>query len=269
MGKAPPPTPPPTQAKAKPPAPTPPAPTPEAPKPDEKKPDDEKKPAETKPEEKPEKKSEATEAAAEPAAKKAKTDEEIGKALKERKDGTSNYVQIDGVKYERSLLDTADKAVADGQISVKEATELYTSACDGPGITETEMRTLDIILKTYKFTDKARETLEGKLKPHKDKAPAKTDEAGDKKEALTKDELEKKTNDQLKEILKGKGLKLSGNKAELVERILAPADADTAKRGRSASRSKSAKRAKKEGDDKKAGDDKKLAKVDEADEDLE
>jgi U2 small nuclear ribonucleoprotein A' len=42
----------------------------------------------------------------------------------------------------------------------------------------------------------------------------------DKKNDVSKEELEKKTVDQLKELLREKGLKVSGNKQELVERLL-------------------------------------------------
>lgn len=68
------------------------------------------------------------------------------------------YVQIDGVKYEKELLDLA-KAHTTGRgeskISVEEAEALITSAQDGVAVTETELATLKYIRQTFQFTDKA------------------------------------------------------------------------------------------------------------------
>jgi len=80
---------------------------------------------------------------------------------------TSFYKVIDGVKYDRSLLEQAEKAAADGQISWKEAKMLCEDAKDGVGITGTEKDTLEYMLKTLKFTDKARTFLEAQLKADK------------------------------------------------------------------------------------------------------
>jgi len=71
----------------------------------------------------------------------------------------SNYKQIAGVKYEKELLDLADVAAKDGQISHSEAKGLWQSALDGAGVTEVERRTLEYVLKEYKCTDKARALL--------------------------------------------------------------------------------------------------------------
>lgn len=74
---------------------------------------------------------------------------------------TSYYKQINGVKYDRELLEHADEFAADGQISEKEIKELWAEAEDGPGITDTERRTLEYIRSSgqYKLTKKAQDFL--------------------------------------------------------------------------------------------------------------
>jgi len=68
----------------------------------------------------------------------------------------SYYVQVDGVKYDRELLDAAEASVKDGQISEAEAQSLVEKAKDGPGVTACEKRTLQRTLETMKYTDKAK-----------------------------------------------------------------------------------------------------------------
>eukprot|EP00448_Togula_jolla_P040740 CAMPEP_0170645310 /NCGR_PEP_ID=MMETSP0224-20130122/43002_1 /TAXON_ID=285029 /ORGANISM="Togula jolla, Strain CCCM 725" /LENGTH=915 /DNA_ID=CAMNT_0010976499 /DNA_START=64 /DNA_END=2812 /DNA_ORIENTATION=- len=112
----------------------------------------------------------AAPAAATPAPKKAKADE-AAKTVAPRvaapkmmeSSGTSQYKTISGVKYERELLDYAEAAAKDGQVSDKEAHTLWTMAMDGKGVTDTEKRTLEYILEHVKFTDKAATYLKGKL----------------------------------------------------------------------------------------------------------
>ncbi|MEM1144847.1 MAG: hypothetical protein AAGI88_19870 [Pseudomonadota bacterium] len=68
------------------------------------------------------------------------------------------YKTIDGVQYEKELLDLADQHTTgrgEGQISMDEAKELIASAKDGSRVTDTEMATLKYIRATYKFTDAA------------------------------------------------------------------------------------------------------------------
>lgn len=68
------------------------------------------------------------------------------------------YVSIDGVQYEKELIDLAVKHTTgrgEGQIARDEAEDLINSALDGPGVTETEMRTLQYIRASYPFTDAA------------------------------------------------------------------------------------------------------------------
>jgi len=72
----------------------------------------------------------------------------------------SYYKQIDGVKYERELLEKAEVFAKDGQISIAEAKELWEDAQDGKGVTEVERQTLLYTLKTFKYTDKAKAFLQ-------------------------------------------------------------------------------------------------------------
>ena len=66
------------------------------------------------------------------------------------------YQTIDGVQYEKELIDVAIASTTgkgEGKISKDEVDELFKSANDGQGVTETEKRTLAYIRKTYPFTD--------------------------------------------------------------------------------------------------------------------
>merc|ERR1712080_494000 len=57
---------------------------------------------------------------------------------------------------QQDLLDMAEKFKGSaGVISDAEAHKLWESACDGPGVTQNEFKTLEHIMKEYKFTDKA------------------------------------------------------------------------------------------------------------------
>eukprot|EP00419_Tripos_fusus_P012889 CAMPEP_0172660022 /NCGR_PEP_ID=MMETSP1074-20121228/3846_1 /TAXON_ID=2916 /ORGANISM="Ceratium fusus, Strain PA161109" /LENGTH=255 /DNA_ID=CAMNT_0013475621 /DNA_START=72 /DNA_END=839 /DNA_ORIENTATION=- len=77
---------------------------------------------------------------------------------------SSYYKLIDGKKYDRELLEAAEKYAADGQISKAEAKALLEDAADGKGITGTEKDTLEYALEKLKFTPKAKEYMEGQLK---------------------------------------------------------------------------------------------------------
>jgi hypothetical protein len=68
------------------------------------------------------------------------------------------YKTIDGVKMEKELLDLAEKHTTgrgESRLSKDEVAELFKSAADGPGVTETEKTTLAYIRKTFQFTDAA------------------------------------------------------------------------------------------------------------------
>ena len=76
------------------------------------------------------------------------------------------YQSIDGVQYEKSLLDLAIASTSgkgEGKISKEEVDQLFKSASDGQGITDTEKRTLGYIRKTYPFTPAAAEYFDSKL----------------------------------------------------------------------------------------------------------
>jgi len=68
------------------------------------------------------------------------------------------YVTIDGEKYEKELLDLAKKhttGVGEGKLSKDEVADLFKSAADGQGVTETEKNTLAYIRKSFEFTEAA------------------------------------------------------------------------------------------------------------------
>lgn len=65
------------------------------------------------------------------------------------------YQTIDGITYEKRLLDLAHKHTTgrgESQMSKEEVAELFASAADGRGVTETERRTLAYIRRSYPFT---------------------------------------------------------------------------------------------------------------------
>ena len=68
------------------------------------------------------------------------------------------YQSIDGVQYEKELLDLAKKHTTgrgEGKLSKDEVVDLLKSANDGQGVTETEKRTLAYIRKNFEFTEAA------------------------------------------------------------------------------------------------------------------
>ncbi len=68
------------------------------------------------------------------------------------------YVTIDGVKYEKELLDLAKQHTTgknEGKISKDEVMDLIASAKDGVKVTDTEMATLQYIRQQYPFTEAA------------------------------------------------------------------------------------------------------------------
>ena len=68
------------------------------------------------------------------------------------------YQSIDGVQYEKELLDLAKKHTSgrgEGKLSKDEVADLFKSANDGQGVTDTEKRTLEYIRKNFVFTDAA------------------------------------------------------------------------------------------------------------------
>ena len=78
----------------------------------------------------------------------------------------SYYQVIEGVKYDRALLEKAHELTegrGDGRISQADAKALYISANDGGRITMIELRTLSYIGHTFTWTDSARVWFEEKL----------------------------------------------------------------------------------------------------------
>ena len=69
-----------------------------------------------------------------------------------------SYVNIDGEKYEKELLDLAKKNTTgkgEGKLSKDEVADLFVSANDGQGITEIEKATLKYIRANFEFTTAA------------------------------------------------------------------------------------------------------------------
>ncbi len=76
------------------------------------------------------------------------------------------YQSIDGVQYEKELLDLAVEFTTgkgEGKISKEEVENLFKSALDGKGVTETEKKTLEYIRSKYPFTDAALALFEEKF----------------------------------------------------------------------------------------------------------
>ena len=70
----------------------------------------------------------------------------------------SYYKTIQGVRYDRALLEAAEERISgqgDGRISLNDAEEIINLSKDGGRITETELRTLKYINDNYHFTSKA------------------------------------------------------------------------------------------------------------------
>mmetsp|Transcript_64960 Transcript_64960/g.152851 ORF Transcript_64960/g.152851 Transcript_64960/m.152851 type:complete len:546 (-) Transcript_64960:49-1686(-) len=76
---------------------------------------------------------------------------------------TTYYRQVHGQRFDRELLDMAERFVKDGQISFAEAHSLWHAAQDGKGVTEVERKTLHYTLAQMKYTLKAAAFLKGKL----------------------------------------------------------------------------------------------------------
>jgi|DEB0MinimDraft_4_1074332.scaffolds.fasta_scaffold29423_2 hypothetical protein len=72
----------------------------------------------------------------------------------------SYYEVIDGVKYDKSLLDIVKKSVegqGDGRISQNDIIEISKFITDKNKITKTEYQTIFYCIKNFKFTDQALE----------------------------------------------------------------------------------------------------------------
>ncbi|WP_298444085.1 hypothetical protein [uncultured Ferrimonas sp.] len=77
------------------------------------------------------------------------------------------YVQIDGVRLEKELLDMAKAHTTgrgEGRISQDEAMDLINSANDGQGMTATEITTLNYIRDHFSLTSAAERVFDEHLK---------------------------------------------------------------------------------------------------------
>jgi len=86
---------------------------------------------------------------------------EDAKVYLETQIGTSWYQTIEGVQYERALLQIAadeEKPLAEASVA-----KLWESAQDANVVTPCERRTLEYILKTQEFTSEAKADLEAKM----------------------------------------------------------------------------------------------------------
>jgi len=76
------------------------------------------------------------------------------------------YVTIDGEKYEKELLDLAKEHTTgrgEGKISKDEVEDLFKSANDGQGVTETELKTLMYIRANSEFTEASSKLFDEKI----------------------------------------------------------------------------------------------------------
>ena len=76
------------------------------------------------------------------------------------------YRTIDGEKYEKELLDLATEHTTgrgEGKLSKDEVEDLFKSAMDGQGATETETKTLKYIRGNFEFTDAAASLFDDKF----------------------------------------------------------------------------------------------------------
>ena len=70
----------------------------------------------------------------------------------------SYYVEMDGVKCDRKLIELADGAVAgvgDGRISIEDAKALFAAVADANTYTDVEKDTMKYIRENYNFTVEA------------------------------------------------------------------------------------------------------------------
>lgn len=83
------------------------------------------------------------------------------------------YKIIDGIRYDRGLLDAADQFTrgrGEWRLSLEEIQQIFRIAEDGQVFTETEWRTLRYIAQEYPLTDPARTWLDEKMAASEDPA---------------------------------------------------------------------------------------------------
>jgi len=111
----------------------------------------------------------------------------------------SYYKQINHKKYDKGMLDAAEKAAEnkseDGKITVKAAKEIFKEAIDGDRITDIEYSTLEYIKEVYKWTPKAENWLKKALLQWEENHPnekAENKEVADRREKKAKEQKDKK-----------------------------------------------------------------------------
>jgi len=70
----------------------------------------------------------------------------------------SYYREIDGKKYDKEILETAEKLIkgqGDGRISMSDAEKLFAEVRDGGKYTDIEKDTMSYIRENFKWTDEA------------------------------------------------------------------------------------------------------------------
>jgi len=68
------------------------------------------------------------------------------------------YIELDGEKYDRKLIELADGAVAgqgDGRISIDDARAIFAAVKDHGTYTDIEKKTMEYIRESYNFTVEA------------------------------------------------------------------------------------------------------------------
>src|SRR6056300_781810 len=74
----------------------------------------------------------------------------------------SYYKEIDGIKYDKAILDIADEQIkgrGDGRLSEDDMTLIIKSVIDRKKITKTEYLTIFYLIKNYNITEKALDSL--------------------------------------------------------------------------------------------------------------
>ena len=74
----------------------------------------------------------------------------------------SYYKKIQGVRYDRALLESAEERIkgqGDGRISDQDINEIIDLSKDGNKVTLTELRTIKYIRDHFRVTEKAQKTL--------------------------------------------------------------------------------------------------------------
>mmetsp|Transcript_15057 Transcript_15057/g.21128 ORF Transcript_15057/g.21128 Transcript_15057/m.21128 type:complete len:301 (-) Transcript_15057:808-1710(-) len=87
----------------------------------------------------------------------------LGELATKYKSGVSKYQQIDGKKYERSLLDLAHHLSKDGSLNKQNAVELWAEALDGRGVSVIEAATIRYIQARFELTAGAHQYLRAML----------------------------------------------------------------------------------------------------------